>query len=67
MTVPSSEQSGYVAPCECGSRIVDECGFCARCGCWRPEYDSKPGVDDDILAAAASERAEAFKETVIDG
>lgn len=61
------EHLNGVSPCECGSCVADECGFCGRCGCYRPDCDRKVGVDDDVLEAAASERAEAFKEVVVDG
>lgn len=61
--VSSDTASALLRPCECGSRVVDECGFCGRCGCWRPEYDRKPGIDDDVLEARASKRAEAFAPT----
>lgn len=55
-------------PCEtCGSAAFDECGFCGRCGWYRADKDRKVGVDDDVLEAAASERAEAFDEYEVHG
>lgn len=48
--------------CECGSRAFDEAGFCGRCGCYCADKDRLVGIDDNVLEAAASERAEAFVE-----